>query len=113
MELSQQELDAKQHAQIAYVLMLLGLFTGLLWFVGAIWAMLKIGDARGTRFEDHYSNIIRVFIIGIILTVVGGILTIVLVGWFILLGVFIWSVFKLVKGLLRVSENQSYKAIVG
>lgn len=111
MELSQEEMSAKQNAQIAYVLMLLGMFTGILWFVGAIWAMLKIGDARGTRFEDHYSNIIRVFIIGLVLSVVGGILTIILIGWLVLLAVFVWSVFKIVKGLVRLSDNQPYNAI--
>lgn len=111
MELPQEEMSAKQNAQIAYVLMLLGIFTGFLWFVGAVWAMIKIGDARGTRFEDHYTNIIRVFIISLILSVVGGILTIILIGWLILLAVFIWSVFKIVKGLVRLSDNQPYHAV--
>jgi hypothetical protein len=35
--------------------MAVGLFTGLFWIIGAVWAMVKKGEARGTIFEDHYS----------------------------------------------------------
>jgi uncharacterized membrane protein len=38
-----------------------GLLTGLFWFIGAIWAMIKKRDAVGTIFEDHDSNIIKTF----------------------------------------------------
>jgi len=45
--LSQSSYDdaAKNNALIAYGLMILGLFTGILWLVGIIWAMVKKGDA--------------------------------------------------------------------
>jgi len=46
---------AKTHALIAYGLMVIGLFTGIFWIIGAIWAMVKKEDAIGTCFEDHYS----------------------------------------------------------
>ncbi|MEW9797404.1 DUF4870 family protein [Alteromonas sp. CYL-A6] len=107
--LGQQDMDAKQHALIAYILMILGLFTGLLWFAGGIWAIIKQSDAAHTRFADHYENLVKTFVIGFVLSVVGGILTIVLVGWLILAGVFIWSAFKLVKGMVRLSADQAYR----
>ena len=32
---------AKTNALVAYILMVLGLFTGVFWFAGAFWAMVK------------------------------------------------------------------------
>ena len=39
--LSQKDTQAKTNALISYGLMALGLFTGIFWLVGAIWAMVK------------------------------------------------------------------------
>ena len=106
--MSTQDDAAKTNALIAYGLMILGVFTGIFWFVGAIWAMVKKSDAVGTRFEDHYSNIIKTFWWGLGLSIVGAMLAVVFVGYFLLLGVWIWSIFKVVKGLARLTSNQSY-----
>ncbi|WP_189403980.1 DUF4870 family protein [Alteromonas halophila] len=108
--LSQEDQEARQHALIAYILMLLGLFTGLLWLAGGIWAIIKQPAASQTQFADHYQNLVRTFVIAIVLSILGGILTVVLIGWPILFGVFIWAAFKLVKGLVRLSSNQAYYA---
>jgi uncharacterized membrane protein len=99
---------AKTNAMIAYILMALGMFTGLFWFVGAIWAMLKKSDAKGTIFEDHYSNITKTFWWGLGFGILGSILLFVLIGYFVLMVVWIWSVFKIVKGLVQISSNKSY-----
>lgn len=106
--LSAREEAAKTNALIAYGLMVLGLFTGIFWIVGAIWAMVKKGDAQGTRFEDHYSNITKVFWLGLILSIIGVILAFVVIGYFVLLFVWIWSVFKIVKGLANLTSNKAY-----
>ena len=108
--LSQLDLDAKQHALIAYILMLMGLFTGILWFAGGIWAIVKQPDVSQSRFADHFQNLVRTFVITLVLSIIGGVLTLVLIGWPILLGVFIWSAFKLVKGLVRLTSDQAYYA---
>ena len=99
---------AKTHALIAYGLMLAGILTGILWLVGAIWAMLKKGDAVGTRFEDHYSNIISTFWWSLLFTIIGVVLTFFVIGYFVLLGVWIWSIYKVIKGLARITSNKPY-----
>lgn len=38
---------AKTNALIAYAMMVAGLFTGILWIVGAVWAMVKKDEAKG------------------------------------------------------------------
>ncbi|RLV58847.1 hypothetical protein D5018_15195 [Parashewanella curva] len=106
--LSSYDSAAKQNALIAYVLMGIGLFTGIFWFVGFIWALIKKSDAENSIFADHYSNIISVFIWGLVFSVIGFITAFFIVGWFILIGVFIWSIFKLVKGVANLTSNKAY-----
>ncbi|NRA53482.1 MAG: hypothetical protein HRU23_05005 [Gammaproteobacteria bacterium] len=100
---------AKTHALIAYGLMVAGLFTGILWVVGLVWAMLKKEDARDSIFYDHYQNIISTFLWSLGLWVVGSILVWVFFGWFILLGVWVWAIYRLLKGLARITANQSFR----
>jgi uncharacterized membrane protein len=99
---------AKNNALIAYILMCLGAFTGLFWLAGAIWAMLKKADAKGTIFADHYSNITKTFWWGLGFSLLGFVLIFVAVGYLVLLAVWVWSVFRIVKGLVQITSNKSY-----
>ncbi|MCU4675357.1 hypothetical protein N7931_06890 [Catenovulum sp. 2E275] len=99
---------AKTNALIAYGLMVAGLFTGIFWFIGAFWAMVKSSEARGTLFEDHYTNISKIFWWGLFFTIIGFITIFIVIGYFILCIVWIWSVFKIVKGLAKITSNKSY-----
>jgi len=108
--LSSKDEAAKTNALIAYGLMGIGLFTGIFWIVGAIWAMVKKEDAVGTIFEDHYSNLIKIFWLGLAISIIGFILAFILIGYFVLLGVWIWSVYKLIKGFVKITSNKSYKS---
>jgi len=107
--LSSHDDAAKTNALISYALMILGLFTGLFWIVGAVWAMVKKDDAGGSIFEDHYSNIIKTFWWGLIFSVVGFALAFFVVGYFVLIAVWIWSIVRIIKGLARITSNKSYK----
>ena len=108
--LSAKDDAAKTNALIAYGLMVVGLFTGIFWLFGALWAMFKKGEAKGTPFEDHYSNIIRTFWWGLLFSIIGSILIFVLVGYLVLLIVWIWSVFKIIKGLAKITSNKPYQS---
>ncbi len=107
-ELTNKEQKAKQNVLIGYVLMLLGFATGILWIGGVIWAYINRSDAKGTRFYDHYDNIIRVFWISLLGVIVSVILMVILIGYLTIIAVTIWSAIKLIKGLIRLSENQPY-----
>lgn len=106
--LTETQQEAKTHAIVSYVFMVLGLITGIFWLVGAIWAMVKKSDARGTPFEDHYSNIIKTFWVGLVVTIISIPLAVVLIGYLTLLAVWIWSIYRIVKGVARLSANQPY-----
>lgn len=110
MDLSTKNDAAKTNALIAYVLMCLGVFTGILWIIGAVWAMVKKEEAAGTIFEDHYSNMIKTFWWGLGLSIVGFILAFIIVGYFVLLAVWIWSIYRIVKGLSKITSNKAYNS---
>jgi len=107
--LTTKEANAKVNVVIAYIFMLLGIFTGVFWLIGAIWAMVKVSDARGTFFEGHYHNIISTFWWGIVWSVAGFILTFFFVGYFVLFVVWVWTIYRMVKGLARATSNQPYE----
>ncbi|SBS29930.1 hypothetical protein MSP8887_01192 [Marinomonas spartinae] len=100
--------ESKKHATIAYIFMLLGLFTGVFWLVGAIWAMVKREDARDTLYEDHYQNIISTFWWGIVMTLLGVFLVFFFIGYLVLLFTWIWSIYRIIAGTARILSNQPY-----
>ncbi|MCQ8877081.1 hypothetical protein NQT69_03385 [Pseudoalteromonas shioyasakiensis] len=108
--LSTKEEAAKTSALIGYGLMVLGLFTGIVWIIGAVWAMVKRSEAEGTIFEDHYSNIISTFWWGLGLSIIGLILAFVVVGYFLLIGVWIWSIYRIIKGLAKITSNKPFNS---
>ncbi|MBM6550052.1 DUF4870 family protein [Marinomonas ostreistagni] len=110
LSLSAADENAKKHALIAYALMVLGFFTGISWIAGFIWALVKKGDAKGTVFVDHYDNIIKVFILTFALSVAGMVLAFVVIGYFVLLATFIWALYRLVKGLAKLTSDKAYHA---
>ncbi|MCC2603787.1 DUF4870 family protein [Planctobacterium marinum] len=99
---------AKTSALVAYGLMVVGLFTGIFWIVGAVWAMVKKEEAQGSLFEDHYANIIKTFWWGLGISIVGFLLMVIIIGHFILMAVWIWSIYRIVKGLARLTSNKAY-----
>lgn len=101
---------AKTNALIAYALMALGLFTGILWIAGAIWAMVKKDDAKDSIFADHYNNITSLFWWGMLWTVIGIILSFIGVGLIVIFVVWIWCVYRLVKGFAAITSNKPYNS---
>ncbi|MDA9555981.1 hypothetical protein N9R79_00565 [Vibrio sp.] len=103
-----QERIAKNNALIAYILMGLGFFTGIFWLIGVIWAMAKKSEAVGTSYYDHYQNISYVFWWSIGWSLIGVLLLAVAIGYLILFAVWIWSIYRIVKGIARVTSDKGY-----
>ena len=106
------ELDTasiRTHTIITYALLTLGCFTGgLLSIAGVIWAYVKRGEAKGTIFESHMSNAIKTFWVGVVLAIVGFLTAMFVVGYLILLAAVIYTLYKYVKGLIKVLDNKAY-----
>jgi uncharacterized membrane protein len=92
-------------ALIVYILYFVAYFTGITAVIGVIIAHLQVGTAD-TMLASHYRFQIRTFWIGLLYLIIGAVLTLVLIGFAILLWWFIWSLIRNVKGVLALNENR-------
>jgi len=102
------EADAKTQALIAYILMTIGLFTGVFWLLGAIWAMVKKSSAEGTLYYHHFTNMITTFWISLLLSILGSVTLFLMIGYPILFLTYIWSIYRIVKGLATALSGRVY-----
>lgn len=94
-----------QLALAVYVLYLCGFFTAITALVGLIIAYVQFNQADA-MLQTHYRFQIRTFWIGLLYLAVGALTAIVIVGFFILLWWFVWTLVRCVKGLLALNENR-------
>ena len=101
--------DPSRNLAVAvYILQALSFFLGgLTGLVGVIVNYVKLDDVRNTWIEPHFRWQIRTFWIGLLWTVIGVITTPLIIGWFILLGISIWIIFRIVKGALALNEGKA------
>ena len=92
-------------AVIVYVLYCVGYFTGFSALVGVIIAHAKVDDTDPV-LRSHYQFQIRTFWIGLLYLTIGTLLSIVLIGIPILIWWFLWSLIRIVKGILRISDRR-------
>jgi uncharacterized membrane protein len=117
-------------AIICYVLFLLAIINGLTAVIGVILAYLKKGDANGTIWHSHFENLIVVFWVVLIFSMVwfaslpvsfgvfwahgfvwpwAPLLGLPLVLWLIACPlVILWYFYRLIRGLIRVSDDRAY-----
>lgn len=105
-EITPQELANKNITQIIYGLYAASVIVGVTYFVAIVLNYVKKDDVAGTWLESHFTWQIRTFWWGLLWTVIGVILTFVLVGIAVLCATFIWFVYRIAKGWLRLSENK-------
>lgn len=100
--------SARTVSIIVYGLYLAALINGLTAIVGVILAYVKRDDVRGTIYESHLDNAIEVFWVSLILSIL-AVLTIWFgVGIVIFIGLFVWFVYRTVKGLVRAIDARPY-----
>ena len=84
---------------VCYILHLVGAVAGVTSIIGLVINYLKRGEPDGF-FASHHSWMIRSFWWALLWVVIGGILTLVLVGWVILFVAWVWYLYRHVRGLL-------------
>jgi uncharacterized membrane protein len=100
------EQSLKTLATVVYALQALGFLNGITWIVGVIINYVKKDEAAGTWLESHFRWQIRTFWFGLLWGVIGALLFIVVVGWFILIADAIWIIYRIVKGWLYLNDNK-------
>ena len=97
--------SAASTANIVYILYLVGLVVGITGLVGVVMAYMNRSGAP-EWVQTHYRWQIRTFWIGLLFSVVGGILAMVVIGLFILLFTLIWFIVRTVKGMQLLGKQE-------
>ncbi len=93
---------------IAHILMGVAVLTGgLTGIIAVIMAYVKKPDVTGTYLESHTKWIAETFWWSLAISIIGFILTFVLIGIPVLIGVWIWSIYRVVLGAIRISERRA------
>lgn len=100
------EKSLKTITTAVYALQAVGFFVGLTWIVAVVMNYVKRDDVRGTWLESHFDWQIRTFWWGLLWAVVGGLLTLVVVGIAVLFADAVWIIYRIVKGWLSLAENK-------
>jgi uncharacterized membrane protein len=96
----------KNIAMVVYALQALSFLWGVTAIIGIVINYVKREDARGTLYESHFEWQIRSFWWGLLWSVVGVILIFVVVGFFVLFATWVWMIYRVVKGWLKLNEGK-------
>jgi uncharacterized membrane protein len=92
-------------ARIIYILYLVGLATGITMLIGVIMAYVNKDDAPDW-LRSHYEFQIRTFWIGVLYCVVGIVLSMIFIGFLVLLFAAVWLIVRVVKGFKFLEQRQ-------
>jgi uncharacterized membrane protein len=90
-------------AIIVYVLYCVGYFTVISALIGVIIAHVKVNDTDPV-LRSHYQFQIRTFWIGLLYMAIGIPLSMVLIGIPVLAWWLLWSLIRIIKGIISVNE---------
>jgi len=96
-----------QNAKLIYILYLVGIVVGVTGLVGVIMAYINKDEAP-EWLKSHYQFQIRTFWIGLLYFVVGIILTVFIIGIFILLFWCVWLIIRCVKAMKALDAQQPH-----
>lgn len=92
-----------------YFLYFAALACGFTLLLGVVLAYIRRGDARGTIWESHFDNQISVFWTTILVGLLGALLTVIGIGFLILLILFVWYLVRTIRGVLRAADGLPYR----
>jgi uncharacterized membrane protein len=93
--------------KIIYILYLAGLLIPFVGIIGVVMAYINKNDAP-EWIQSHYQFQIRTFWISILYSFVGLLLTVILVGWLVLVFTAVWYVIRAVKGMKYLDAGQAH-----
>jgi uncharacterized membrane protein len=107
---SQDLAELKTITTVIYALQALGFLFGITAVVGLIMNYIKREDVKGTLYESHFEWQIRTFWWGLLWVTLGWITAMLLVGFVVLFVVWIWAIYRVVKGWLKLTEGKPVQA---
>jgi uncharacterized membrane protein len=98
--------DFEMNRPTVISLLYLGSFlAGITTLIAVVLAYLWKGEAHESWEESHFRYAIRTFWIGIAWTIIGVVLAIVLIGWFILALIPVWFAIRALKSLVAAQRR--------
>ena len=91
---------------IVYVLYLVEFAAPITAIIGVVFAYMNREPAQGTWTESHFEFQIRTFWIGLAMIVVGAVLAVFVIGIFLLMFWFVWTVIRSARGLMWQSRGE-------
>jgi uncharacterized membrane protein len=79
---------------------------GLSAIVAVVINYVKRDEVAGTWLESHFRWQIRTFWFGLLWGVLGALLFVFVVGWFILIADAVWIIYRIVKGWLNLNDGK-------
>jgi uncharacterized membrane protein len=96
----------RQLTMIVYILQITSIVVGITLIAGVIINYLKRKDAEGTWLESHFRWQIRTFWFTLLWFGVGLALLVVVVGFFVLMALAMWLLYRAIKGWLELEERR-------
>ncbi len=93
-------------AHVMYALYAIALFTALPFFIGVIVAYLSRPGAADL-YRSHLTWGIRTFWWAVLWTIIGAILSLVLIGYAILAILWLWTAWRVIRGWLKLADGLS------
>ena len=101
----------KQITMVIYALQALGFLTGgVTAIIAIVINYVKRDDAAGTLYQSHFEWQMRTFWWGLLWGVIGMLLVVVVVGFAVLFAAWVWTVYRVVKGWLKLTEGKPVTA---
>lgn len=92
---------------VVYALQAASFFLGgITSIIGVVVNYVKLADVRGTWLETHFRWQIRTFWFSLLWTLIGAITVYILIGWLVLAAVFVWMIYRIVKGWLYLKDGR-------
>lgn len=104
---SEELASLKQVTMVIYALQALGFLTGgVTAIIAIVINYVKREDAAGTLYQSHFEWQMRTFWWGLLWGVIGMALVVVVVGFAVLFAAWVWTVYRVVKGWLKLTEGK-------
>ncbi|MBN1683919.1 MAG: hypothetical protein JW855_00525 [Gammaproteobacteria bacterium] len=105
-KISSKEKANKTLALVIYILQAVAFFNGITAIIGVIINYIKLDEVKGTWLESHFRWQITTFWFALLWTIIGVITFVFFIGMIILALNSIWVIYRIIKGWLRLNENQ-------
>lgn len=97
-------------AKTIYILYLVALVFPITSLIGVIMAYVNRSETAGW-LDSHYRFQIRTFWIGLLFSFIAGLLTLLVIGWLLLLGLLVWWIVRCVKGMGYLSRGEAHPEV--